>query len=182
MTKRNRKVISAYLRKVRSATSGVEPDEQRELLATIEEHIEEALRSGRTSVDDVISGMDPPESYRPSRTGSAYLDQDIRRVGFWAIVTLACAILIPLIGLIFEFALPKAGDIANPVLITGIILLLVSLVLGFISRRTPMGKAAMISSAAIIALLTLFIPVNRQISGRSGVEEMHLEAVPNQTE
>ena len=59
----SKRKINAYLRGVRRAVRDAEPAQRRELIRSLEEHIFEALASGVSTVDEVLSRMDPPESF-----------------------------------------------------------------------------------------------------------------------
>lgn len=185
------KQIKAYLKKVRRATTDRTSTEQRELLQSVEEHIHAAIESragGQPSsadVADVISSMDPPESFAGEVPGAgefSYGRINAGNIGFVALIVLFSAIAIPIIGAILEAVAPMGGDLANPMMFAGIILLVIALVLGIIGRRQPAGKAAMIASIVLLASLTVFVPVNRRVSSTGGPEEMRIEAPHGESE
>ena len=185
LSKEAQKEIKSYLKKVRAATMDRGVTEQRELLQSLEEHIHEAIESGAgdhptlEDVRSVTAAMDPPESYggeTAAAGGFAFGRINASNIGTVALFVLLAAIVIPLIGFVLEGMLPRSGDIANPTMLIGIVLLLVALVFGIIGRRQPAGKATMIASIVLLAALTVIVPVNRVSSQGDAPAEIHLEA------
>jgi hypothetical protein len=151
--------ISRYLLEVSMNLGSRTPGERRELLTDLEAHIHEALsRRGReptlSDLETVLAEMAAPESYAageespgrsspqaPARTSTATLAS-------WALALAIGGFVGPLALAALN---PHGGGVA--VLILFPVLELTALVLGILSWRERMGKAAVVLAAVLIVVV-----------------------------
>lgn len=166
--------IDKFLKQVRQAVAGRSPEEREELVQSLEEHIFDALAEldvshpSRKEVVEVLRRMDAPALYRSAPEDikeTALATPSQSRLGRIAMWMFGAAIVIPLAG--FTFANFTDADIAKLAMLAGLVLMIAALVFGAMGRKHPMGKAVMIICLALLALVTLVVPVE-QIESTNG--------------
>jgi hypothetical protein len=167
-----RKRITDYLAEVEAHLQAVEPDERRETLRGIEEHLWESLRArgGDTptmaDLEAVLAQAAPPSSFGSARTRRTF---PYRQVGWAAVAALGAAIALPGLALLasrlFGWDLPLAAVVLG----IGAPLLVAAIVLGIVSWREPQGKAALVGAVLVALAVSLVVPLTRQETGGSPV-------------
>ncbi len=161
ISKEAKKPIIKYLKSVKWNIRDKNRAEQQELLRSLEEHIYEALDArfsispAKGEVQSVIDEMETPESFQSntSKKTPTYTD---RQLGKWALILVISGVVIPL--LIIVIAGLSGIDLGNIAILLGIFLVIVGLAVGIVGRRSPLGKAAIITSAIIIVGLSIVLP------------------------
>jgi hypothetical protein len=165
-----REKISEYLAEVEAHLQAASPDERRETLRGLEEHLWEALRARggekptMADLEAVLAQAAPPSSYGSARVRRTF---PYRQVGWAAVAALGASVALPAFAILaaplFGWNLPLAAialGIAAPFLMAAV-------VLGIVSWREPQGKAAVIGSLLFALALSLLVPVTRQETGGS---------------
>ena len=161
ISKDAKKPLIKYLKSIKWNIQDKNHAEQQELLRSLEEHIYEALdaRSSlsptKGEVQSVIDEMETPESFQSyvSKKIPTYTE---RQLGKWALILVMSGVIIPL--LIIVIAGLSGIDLGNIAVLLGIFLVIVGLAVGIVGRRSPLGKAAIITSAILIGSLSLVLP------------------------
>ncbi|HUW56376.1 MAG TPA: hypothetical protein VMZ92_07045 [Planctomycetota bacterium] len=147
--------VRDFLDRVAEHLGAVPEDEKREILTDLASHIHEALASRVSEreptladLEQVLAEMDPPESYAPQGDVEGAAGSDRRTIGIAALCTslgslLAAGLLAVLADTRLPFFLLVVGQVA-------------ALGLGILSRSSPFGKAAIITSSALLVLSVLF--------------------------
>ena len=99
--------------------------------------------------------METPESFQSS-TPKKTLTATDRQLGKWALILVMSGVIILL--LIIAIAGLSNIDLGNIAVLLGIFLVIVGLAVGIVGRRSPLGKAAIITSAILIGSLSLVLP------------------------
>ena len=150
--------VQDFLDRVADYLGATPEDEKREILRDLASHIHEALKSrvpGREpTVEDlqgVLAEMDPPESYGESAEVERPGSPGRRATGIAALCISLGSLVVA--GLLFALT---GGHL---VLWIPVFLFLAgqitALVLGVVAWSCPFGKAAVVTSAALIVLLLL---------------------------
>jgi hypothetical protein len=164
--------VQDFLDRVAAHLGAMPDDEKRELLADLESHIHEALEarlSGRTptlqDLDAVLAEMDPPESYgepvaadKPAVPGDQTATSARTGLGIVALcISLGSLVVAMLLAtLAYILALGTGGLLAWIPVFLFLAGQLTALVLGILSWSSPFGKAAVITSSALMVLTLLF--------------------------
>jgi hypothetical protein len=166
-----RAAVARYLLEVSTYLGSRTPKERRELLATLEDHIHEALsrRSREPTLSDlaaVLAEMAPPESYAEAPpdglppAGAA--GRKAVGLGPWALAIALGGIVLPIV--VGTLGGRGAGAGAAFLLI---VLELIALVFGIVSWRSPLGKAAVgiVVIVAVGCVLAYFTFTARAVRG-----------------
>jgi len=146
----------------------------------LEEHIYEALdaRSSlsptKEEVQSVIDEMETPESFQSnvSKKAPTYTE---RQLGKWALILVISGVVIPLLIIVIAGLSRTQGDFGNIAVLLGVFLEIVGLAVGIVSRRSPLEKAAIITSAILIGSLSLILPFRVVKSSNSGSSNITVE-------
>jgi len=169
MTNEERRTIQNYLSGVKRCIGDRTASEQAELIRQLEEHIHESIRqSPGTPVSDIISQMDPPESFGEADERRPPAESVLGRLtlGQLSLVVMIAGVVIPfLLMALGALIRGNVGSIINVGAPLGIVLVIVALALGIAARKEVTGKVTIVVSSVILALLAALIPVNRVVSG-----------------
>jgi hypothetical protein len=163
VSKEAKKPIIKYLKSIKGNIREKSRDEQQELLRSLEEHIYEALgaRSSisptKEEVQSVIDEMETPESFQTNvpKKVPTYTE---RQLGKWALIIVISGVVLPALILTISVLTGTPGAFGNIALLFGIFLVIIGLALGIVGRKSPLGKAAIITSAILIAGLSIVLP------------------------
>ena len=176
MTRQETKKIQGYLRQVRRHIGDRSKNEQVELLRALEEQVYESINdSPQEGVEQILARMDPPESFEESEQSMPARNRAVlgrMSLGQLSLLILVVAVITPFtLVALSQLIRGTIGSIFNIGALLGVVLLIVALALGIAARKERAGKATIIASVVIFALLTVFIPVNRVVSGRDEPDE-----------
>lgn len=163
VSKEAKKPIIKYLKSVKGNIREKSREEQKELLRSLEEHIYEALgaRSSispkKGEVQSVIDEMETPESFQSSVSKKVPTDTD-RQLGKWALIIVISGVVLPALILTISVLTGTPGALGNIALLFGIFLVIIGLALGIVGRKSPLGKAAIITSAILLLGLSIVLP------------------------
>jgi hypothetical protein len=178
MTTEDKKKIQDYLAGVKRHIGDRPRAEQFELMQQLEQHIHERINeSPDANVADVIAEMDSPESFGEPGESGTWAPAVLGRMtlGQLSLLILIVGVLTPfLLMALSQLIRGNVGSMINVALPIGVVLVIIALATGIAARREPTGKVTIIASSAILALLTVFVPVNRGISSRpEPTESLH---------
>jgi len=151
-------LVRGYLSSVQKHLHGMSAQDKRELLADLESHIYEALEQQaggrqptRADATGVLAEMDPPESYGQSQNGLASARTRKWNLGTTALCgSLGALVLAALTAMLggghsgMPYLLFAGGQIGG-------------FALGVLSWARPLGKAAVCTSALLLAIHALFM-------------------------
>ncbi|NQT60004.1 MAG: hypothetical protein HQ557_13555 [Bacteroidetes bacterium] len=164
VNKNAKKPISKYLKSIKWNIREKSREEQHALLRSLEEHIYEALEARfsisptKEEIQSVIDEMETPESFQSnvSKKVPTYTEQQL---GKWALIIVISGVVLPILVLIISELSGTPGIFGNISLLLGISLVVIGLAVGIVGRKSPLGKAAIISSAILIGGLSLVLPL-----------------------
>lgn len=163
-----RKRMAEYLAEVEAHLQAAEPDERRDTLRGIEEHLWEALRARggdeptMADLESVLAQAAPPSSFGSARVRRTF---PYRQVGWAAVAALGAAIVLPGLALLASHLFGWNLPLAAVVLGIGAPLLMAAVVLGIVSWREPQGKAALIGAVLVALAVSLVVPLTRRETG-----------------
>jgi len=160
--------VQDFLDRVAAHLGPAPDDEKRELLSDLESHIHEALESrlsGRKAAPEdlqaVLAEMDPPESYGEPAEGQRPAGSGKRTLGLTALCISLGSLLVAMLlaALVYILVSPRTSGLLEMMTWIPAFLFfagqITALVLGILSWSSPFGKAAVITSSALIALTVL---------------------------
>ena len=153
--------VREYLQSVAACLGNVPPDVRQDILNDLEAHIRERLAEragGRPATEedatDVLSEMDPPESYADAQTAPVHVSGGWRRLtgGQWALC-------VSLAGLLLTCVLIAVSrGYCNPVYYLFFLACqIAAFVLGIRHWKDGFGKAAVVTSALVAIGSLLFV-------------------------
>ncbi len=163
-----REKIAEYLSEVEAHLQAANPEERRETLRGLEEHLWEALRARAgdeptpADLEAVLAQAAPPSSFgwAPARRAFPF-----RQVGWAAVAALGAGVASPALVLLASRLFAWNVPLAVVVLLIGAPFLLAAVVLGIVSWREPQGKAALIGAVLVAFAVSLVVPLTRQETG-----------------
>ncbi len=166
ISKEAKKPIIKYLKSVKRNIREKSREEQQELIRSLEEHIYGALDAKFSinptigEVQSVIDEMETPESFQPITSKKVPTHAE-RQLGKWALILVFSGVVLPIIFLIIaELSGSSGGFGKTSILLLGIFFVIAGLAMGIAGRKSPAGKAAIITSAILIGALSLLLPFN----------------------
>ena len=119
--------------------------------------------------------METPESFQSnvSKKAPTYTE---RKLGKWALILVISGVVIPLLIMIITDLLGTSRDFGIiEFVLLGVFLIVVGLAIGIVGRKSPLGKAAIITSAILLVSLTIVLPFRVVKSSNSGSSNITVE-------